>query len=197
MVRKRAPGGGRKPKGGHSVAATPFSLRLPGKVREKLAAAAAARGWTVSEEILERLKQGFDDEQRGPTWWALSHILGVAIAIVKSAGGPDWRSDPWSFRAFRLAFAQILDALEPPGEIRAPATQGAWAPTGAISLGFQLNDGTPEEMAHFIRNAILTRAVLEEPFEVSRYEEDSASGNVFERRMVDAFRALKLKEPNQ
>ena len=54
-------------------------------------------------------------------------------------------------------------------------------------------------MAHFIRNVILTRATYEEPFEVSRFEvtDDSTGANVFEYGMADAFKVLKLKEPNQ
>lgn len=192
MARKRAPGGGRKPK--HGVRASPLSLRIPVDTRAALEAAAAGKGGLLSEEIVSRLKQTLYDDRRGTVWRALSHILGVAIAITKRTAGPDWRSDPWAFRAFKLAFGQILDALEPKGKMRAPTTQGVWAPTGAISLGFQLGDGTPEEMAHFICNAILTRAVFEEPFEVSRFEEES--GNLFDRQMADAFKALKLKEPN-
>lgn len=200
MARKRAPGGGRKPK--HGVRASPFSLRLPDELREKLAAAASrhdGKDGSLSEEILRRLKQSFYDERRDPAVRALSHILGVAIAIAKSIAGPDWRSDPWAFKAIKLAFGQILDDFEPKGEIRALATrQGVWA-AGAIPVGFQLGEGTPEEMAHFIRNVILTRAIYEEPFEVSRFEvpEDSTGANVFEYGMADAFKVLKLKEPNQ
>lgn len=199
MARKRAPGGGRKPK--HGVRASPLSLRVPKEMREKLAAAASrhdGKGGSLSEEILRRLKQSFYDERRDPAVRALSHILGVAVAIAKSTAGPDWRSDPWAFRAIKLAFGQILDAFEPPGEIRAPATQGVWA-AGAIPVHFQLGEETPEEMAHFIRNVILTRATYEEPFEVSRFEvtDDSTGANVFEYGMADAFKVLKLKEPNQ
>ena len=195
MARKRAPGGGRKPK--HGVRASPFSLRLPGELREKLAAAASrhdGKDGSLSEEILRRLKQSFYDERRDPALRALSHFLGVAIAIAKIVAGPDWRSDPWAFRAIKLAFGQILDDFEPKGEIRAPATQGVWT-AGAIPVGFQLSEGTPEEMAHFIRNAILTKASYEEPFEVTR--EQGTGGNVFDYQMADAFKALKLKEPNQ
>ena len=32
----------------------------------------------------------------------------------------DWRSNPFFFRAFKIAVAKVLDALEPKGEIRAP-----------------------------------------------------------------------------
>jgi hypothetical protein len=200
MVRKRAPGAGRKPKQGPR--ASPLSLRMPADIRAGLEVSAAERkqgkGWSLSEEILHRLKQSFYDERRDPAVRALSHILGVAIAIAKSTAGPDWRSDPWAFRAFKLAFGQILDDLEPPGEIRAAATrQDVWA-AGAIPVRFQLGEGTPEEMAHFISNFIRTRATYEEPFEVSRFEvtEDSTA-NVFDYGMADAFKTLKLKEPNQ
>ena len=35
----------------------------------------------------------------------------------------NWRSDPFFFRAFKLAVGQILDALEPRGNVRAPKVQ--------------------------------------------------------------------------
>jgi hypothetical protein len=203
VARKRAPGGGRKPK--HGVRASPLSLRVPKEVREGLEASAAERkqgkGWSLSEEILLRLKQTFYDERRDRdrASKALCRFLTeVILAVANSTVGPNWRSDPWAFKAIRLAFDRVLVGLEPPGEIRAPATrQGVWA-AGANPVRFQLGEGTPEEMAHFISDVILMRPTFEEPFAVSRFEaEEDSSGNVFEYTMARAFRDLKLKETNQ
>ena len=198
MARKRAPGGGRKPK--HGVRASPLSLRVPKEMREKLAAAASrhdGKGGSLSEEILRRLKQSFYDERRDPAVRAFAHPGG---------GGRDCeehRRPGLAVRSMGLPSNQAgirpnSGRFEPPGKIRAPATQGVWA-AGAIPVHFQLGEETPEEMAHFIRNVILTRATYEEPFEVSRFEvtDDSTGANVFEYGMADAFKVLKLKEPNQ
>lgn len=206
MARKRAPGGGRKPKEGR---ASPLSLRMPDEMRAALEASAAKRkpgkSGLLSEEILHRLRLSFvreRDERRDPASTALCRLLTeVILAVANSTVGPqDWRSDPWAFEAVRLAFDQILLRLKPPGEMRAPATrQGVWA-AGTIPVRFQLGEGTPEEMAHFVSDVILMRPTFEAPFEVSRFEENreySTGGNAFEYTMADAFKALKLKEPNQ
>ena len=57
LKRKRAPGGGRKPKGAFSKLTSPLSLRMPSDMRDELEAAAKASGKSVSQELLRRLQE--------------------------------------------------------------------------------------------------------------------------------------------
>jgi hypothetical protein len=203
MVRKRAPGAGRKPKQGPR--ASPLSLRMSADIRAGLEVSAAQRkqgkGWTLSEEILHRLRLSFDrerNEKRDQATRALCYLLAETIAAVARNAEPNWRSDPWSFRAIKLAFDQILDALEPIGEMRARVMDqsepyaGIWAPPG--TLRFQLGGGTPEEMAHFVRDVILDQL---RPLDAASAENRTRDEEDFEYGMSDAFRVLKPKEPSQ
>jgi hypothetical protein len=210
MARKRAPGGGRKPRGEYAGLSTTLSLRMPADMRAQLERSAAKRrsgkGWSLTQEILRRLQRSLErerDERRDPPSRAICYLLAEVIsAVASNTVGPNWRSDPWSFRAIKLAFGQVLDALEPTGKIRAPVTRqgdpfsGLWA-AGAIPVRFQLGGGTPEEMAHFVRDVILMRmrqdAYEEPPGAISL----TPTQEEFEFGMSDAVRDLKLREPNQ
>jgi hypothetical protein len=210
MARKRAPGGGTKPRGEYAGLSTTLSLRMPADLRAQLERSAAKRrrgeGWSLTQEILRRLHRSLErerDERRDPPSRALCYLLAEVIsAVASNTVGPNWRSHPWSFRAIKQAFGQVLDALEPTGEIRAPVTRqgdpfsGLWA-AGAIPVRFQLGEGTPEEMAHFVRDVILMRMrqdSYEQPPEAIAL---TSTQEEFEFGMSDAVRDLKLKEPNQ
>jgi Arc-like DNA binding domain len=127
--RKRAPGGGRKPKGDFSELTSPLSIRMPAEMREQLEASASGSGRSVSQEVLRRIQGSFSqdrDRARDPAMRALCFLIAQLAAEVSGLtdekGQPyfDWRADPFFFRAFKLALAQVLDALEPRGEIRPP-----------------------------------------------------------------------------
>jgi hypothetical protein len=127
--RKRAPGGGRKPKGDFSQVVSPLSIRMRADMREQLEAAANVNGRSISQELLRRLQGSFDEDRataRDPAMRALCFLIaqlaGEVAGLTDTKGRPafDWRTDRFLFRAFKLALCQILDALEPSGEIRPP-----------------------------------------------------------------------------
>jgi hypothetical protein len=212
MARKRAPGGGRKPRGAFSQLAATLSIRMPADMRAKLEASAARRpgkGWVLTQEILHRLQRTFDrerDERRDPASRALCYLLAQVIATVALNVKPrEWRSDPFAFRTMKLAFNQILDALEPPGEIKAPnPTEDKespfaalpifpiWAVPGTGLFATNIGGSTPEEMARFTRDVILMRLaepeVLPAPFSITSSQQD------FEFAMSDARRHLEIKK---
>jgi hypothetical protein len=207
MAKKRAPGGGRKPKGEFSQLAATLSIRMPADMRAKLGASAARRrngkGWVLTQEILYRLQHSFDrerDEQRDPASRALCYLLAQVIATVAANVRPrEWRSDPFAFRTMKLAFGQILDALEPKGEIRPPsrvedkgdpfAGIDIWAVSGTGQ--FMIGGSTPEEMARFTRDVILMRLAepaSQVPGKGTWHQRD------FEFGITDARRDLEIKK---
>ncbi len=130
--RKRAPGGGRKPRGQFAKLNSPLSIRMPKEMRTELAAAARKGRKSVTQELLRRLQDSFHrdrDKNRDSALRALCFLIGEVAESVSTLGPirtddlrPLWRSDPFLFRAFKLAVGKLLDALEPTGELRTPVT---------------------------------------------------------------------------
>jgi hypothetical protein len=133
IKRKRAPGGGRK-RLGPSVAQN-LTIRIDDDLREQLEAVATARkkrNWNLSQEILLRLRISLNnerEEQRSPAMRALcfliaqlaDHIVGPKLkGDGKEFALYNWRADPFFYKAFKIAVGQLLDALDPPGPIKAP-----------------------------------------------------------------------------
>jgi hypothetical protein len=126
--RKRAPGGGRKPKGAFSKLTSPLSIRMPGDMRDELEAAAKASGKSVSQELLRRLQNSFyrdRDKARDPAMQALCFLIAETAQQTaglnnRKDGVLDWRTNPFYFRAFKIAVGNLLDALEPKGKIEPP-----------------------------------------------------------------------------
>jgi hypothetical protein len=205
--RKRAPGAGRPAKGEFAALTAVLSVRMPSEMRDKLTVSAGRRkpkAWSLTQEILYRLQRSFDrerDERRDPASRALCYLLAEVIATVahNSAEGA-WRSDPFAFRAIKLAFTQILDALEPAGEIRPPVDRersfpgDMWISPGTLLTVF--GGKTPEEMASFVSDVI--RMKLSSEPEPSREEAEGPLATTgpmpiqqeFEFGMSDARRHL-------
>jgi Arc-like DNA binding domain len=118
MARKRAPGGGRKPIG-LSAARAQFSVRMPDDLRAELEAEAQKNGCTLTQEMLRRLRASLREGERDPPVRALLFLISEIVA-KQSDVGPRWPYDPFMFRAFRLAVAQVLEAIEPRGEVKSP-----------------------------------------------------------------------------
>lgn len=128
--RGRAAGGGRKPRGDFSGLTSSISIRMPADMRTQLQKAANANGRSVSQELLRRVQEGFHSERdrdRDPAMRALCFLIAQLACevsgFITEDGTPvyDWRTTPFFFRAFKLAVGQLLDAIEPKGEICAPA----------------------------------------------------------------------------
>jgi hypothetical protein len=120
--RKRAAGGGAKPRGEVGGLTSVISVRMPKEMRENLKRAAKRSGRSITQELLSRLKESFVQDRknyRDPATRALCFLISELAENIHK-GTPDWRSDPFLFRAFKLAVAQLLDALEPTGKIETP-----------------------------------------------------------------------------
>jgi hypothetical protein len=125
MIRKRAPGGGRKPKGAAPMRSQ-VNVRMPDDIRAQLEAAARKRRRNVSEELLARLRVSFAREReldRKPATRALNYLISAiadlhAESAIRYGRLPKrpWTRDPFLFRSFKLTVARLLEVLEPPGD---------------------------------------------------------------------------------
>jgi hypothetical protein len=148
MKRKRAAGGGRKPKGEFSQLTSSLTIRIPEDMRKQLESEAAARGQSVAQVLLWHLRQSFNlrhDRERDPALQGLLFMIGQLAERIgggRYSGGRyildadyrphlsenkrEWRTDLFKFRAFKFAVGQLLDTLkEPPGKIRPMTKQQA------------------------------------------------------------------------
>ena len=93
-------------------------------MRARLDAAAQKKGWSLSQELLWRLRVSFEKEnyadQRDPATRALSFLIAETAQRVHFCIPVEWHRDPFLFRAFKLAVATLLDALEPAGAAKSP-----------------------------------------------------------------------------
>jgi hypothetical protein len=143
MVRKRRPGGGRKPQGTIRGKASSFSTRITPAIRDALKREAALSGQSISQVAERLLILGLAEKRRRASNKPLRAIcflieqialsLGVGRWIDRrTAAQPaavdqmldEWRTDPFRNRAFKIAVGSLLSALEPKGEIRSPFPEG-------------------------------------------------------------------------
>src|ERR1700675_1254564 len=117
MVRKRKPGGARKPIYGK---VSNFSTRITAELRGALEIEAAESGQTISQAAAQLLRFGLefkrnrklDDPVR-----ALGYVIDTIARFTKNSPDCDWRTDPSVFEVFRLALVAFLDRLRPAGQI--------------------------------------------------------------------------------
>jgi len=124
QIRRRATGGGRKPSGPFRHSAAQLTVRMPDDMRARLDAAAKKKGWSLSQELLWRLRVSFEKEnyrdQRDPATRALCFLIAETAQRVHNGIPIQWHRDPFLYRAFKLGVAALLDALEPAGAAKSP-----------------------------------------------------------------------------
>lgn len=125
MAKKRAPGGGRKPKGPFSGLTAPLTIRMPPEMRKELETAAKKRGKNLTQELLWRLRASFDrerDKVRDPALRAFSFLFSELVQVIcfNPNSQLNWRFDPWLFHAIKLAIVKLLDRFEPKGKVNLP-----------------------------------------------------------------------------
>jgi hypothetical protein len=166
MARKRAPGGGRKPKGDTTRTAQ-LTVRVPKAMRSQLELGARERGWTLTDELMWRLRNSFNrerEERRDPAIRALSYLIAeLAHHVASGAYMGDrefalysWRRSPFCYRALKIAVGKLFDALEPPGPVTLP-TIDVDNPERLDSYTQRWIDsfGAPESRAEFAVNHVL------------------------------------------
>jgi hypothetical protein len=133
--KRRAPGGGRKPKGPFAGNTERINVRCTPAIKDRLEIAAAENGRSLPQEIQERLErtfaedtdQGRDPATAGLLWLvelaASQFVRGWDFAAGQFIGGgqkdlPTWRTDPGEFEGFKAAIDRILERLRPAGDVR-------------------------------------------------------------------------------
>jgi hypothetical protein len=97
---------------------------MPDDMRARLEAAAQKKGWSLSQELLWRLRVSFEKDNyadhRDPATRALCFLIAETAQRVRIGIRVEWHRNPFLFRAFKLAVAALLDRLEPPGSAKSP-----------------------------------------------------------------------------
>ena len=122
-VRKRRPGGGRKPSSPHGAGA-PLSVRIDPETRAALEAEAARSDKKLSTVVVKLIEDGIEHRRYrriGSPVRALAQVMENIDQESKSnsADGKvcEWHTDPTIFETFRIAVDKALEKLRPPGEI--------------------------------------------------------------------------------
>jgi hypothetical protein len=154
--RKRAPGGGRKRSPNTPTAQ--LTVRLSVSLRSQLVSSAKKHGWTLTDELSWRLRSSFArerEEKRDPTTRALRYLITrIAETAYCHVHGRPWHRDPFTFKAFKLGVAKLLDIMTPEGEIVSP-----------FEPGTIMHDTyeTPQDAAEFAVTSIMAQLVRREP----------------------------------
>jgi len=185
--RIRRPGGGRKPQGEFSKLTSPFSLRMPNEMRERLKLEAAARDWSEGQELLRRLQESFNrdrDREHDPALQGLLFFIAQIAEAVSLADLAEskylrarllttWRTDPFLFRTFKIAVAKFLDQLSVPrGRVRLPSMLG---PKSMPDDWDGKPIRTPEAFAKWIAEMVWVRSFFRD--EGVPFERDAARPN--------------------
>jgi hypothetical protein len=194
MVKRRKPGGGRKPNPNKKVM---FSTRLEPHVMAALKAGAEkwGAGKNVSAFTERLISDGLQDLEYKARDPALRGLIYFIAQLAEKISGPVvlrrlskefqstseayyggatnasdlWRTDPFHFIAFKVAVKKLLDALEePPGEIRSPipGAERQKARFGTDELGERMRKGlsTPEEYGAFNFELLWEQSQRSSPF---------------------------------
>lgn len=158
--KKRAPGGGRKPKGDFSQLVKALTIRMPADMRKQLDVAASHSGRSVTQELLGRVRSSFyRDREKYPDrairalGFLIEKLSRDVIGSWDSDGRPlyDWRSDRFFFRALKTAVASLFDALEPDGEMRPPPVKNVAEQNFDPTAPEELNSfRSPEERGEYV-----------------------------------------------
>jgi hypothetical protein len=135
-TRKRAPGGGRKPKGPISKNAGWLQARITEDLRARLEDAAERNGHSMSQEAQIRLKESFDLPAELQKLWGPPHIQALArlvarvVRSVETMAGADpfgteagefaWHRNAYTHAMVSAAIAVILARYKPDGPVQVP-----------------------------------------------------------------------------
>lgn len=170
--RKRRPGGGRKATGPYAGKTERFSTRIMRETREAIEREARLMGAGVSqaaESLLRLAVRVKREEERDRAMRALNFVIAetahqvVGLHALDERGKEhaifNWRTNPFFFKAFKMAVGKVLDALEPRGDKQPPSIEFSdidkkmqFLLTGTLVDSFN----SPKARAEYAANSILS-----------------------------------------
>jgi len=128
-VRKRKPGGGRKPGGEFPGKSATFTTRIQPETRRALdeAAKASRPKRSVSAVAEHILKTGLQRPSGKPRNTALARAIALLAENIEDGTGKNWREDQWTGMALRYAVEALLYHYAP-----TPPPEGVPAVPSAI-----------------------------------------------------------------
>jgi hypothetical protein len=97
---------------------------MPDDLRAELEKSANKKGWSLSQELLWRVRSSYNKQREREEEWRSTRAICYLIGeIAKSVGyfePSKWHRSHFAFRAFRLAVAQLLEDMEPPADAHNP-----------------------------------------------------------------------------
>ena len=136
MVRKRGPGGGRKPRGEFKGKTATLTTRITPETRRALDSAAQKSGRSLSQEVEYRLGQSLlkNRDRRGDVR-ALGEAIAMLLECVERATEARWGDDAFTCRALQHGIEFLMshfgprEALAVPPKVKGAAAKmpPAWA----------------------------------------------------------------------
>jgi hypothetical protein len=125
-------GGGRKPKGAIHSKSEVFTTRITAQTRAAIEAEAERSGQSISQVAERLLILGIETRRRRQNNRSLRalcflieelamRISGNKLLKVSSRQENGWRTNPFRYKAFKIAVQSLLEALAPSGEINPPS----------------------------------------------------------------------------
>lgn len=117
MVRKRAPGGGMKPKGPYAGKTATLTTRITGATRAGLEKAAQESGLSLSQVVEHRLDASLNQSvlsASGRRNQALASAVALLAARLEGMTGRSWRQDAFTGQALIAAVGSLIASFMPP-----------------------------------------------------------------------------------
>src|SRR5689334_11940719 len=110
--RKRVPGAGRKPRGPYANRRAGLTMRISAELRAELDREARRKGWSVSQEVENRLRESLNVAQTWgpPHTWALARLVSEIVKRVELSAGNKlrWHRDPFVHAAAQEAIEALF-----------------------------------------------------------------------------------------
>jgi hypothetical protein len=202
MPRKRAPGAGRKPADKAGPKTQTILARVHPDLKRRIDLVAKAANISMSSEIVSLLELGLearDDRRRDDPLRAICYLIAETAnacrAFTDAKGKPLFEvTDPFVFRAFKLAVAQLLDWLEPKGKIVSIVDRvgDAFQDTPpAIVDSYRTPEARAQAAAQFIWSIVRTPASADDLQMARNWKPFGARLERFYYGMADVRRDLK------
>jgi hypothetical protein len=172
-VRKRKPGGGRKPGGEFPGKSATFTTRIQPETRRALdeAAKASRPKRSVSAVAEHLLKTGLQRPSGAPRNTALARAVALLAENIEDGTGKNWREDQWTGMALRYAVEALLYhyAPTPPPEGVPAVPSGIEQAAGKMPSAFAEQYRTPPGFGHLRAYNLILEIEQAAPGEINEW----------------------------